>query len=117
MAHGNGNGSTTSYSELPNEHRCNCSTKYGPYRTSWGHTNVYAATCAMHSIPPEVENWQKQRTCPKGWGRRKSFYPNDTYSVSGAQGYINDNSTPVYSYITKYRDAYHNYITTRVAKA
>ena len=56
-------------------------------------------------------------SCPKGWGRSKWYHPDDDYSVQNAQGYINDNSTPIYSTVTKYRDAVYNYITTRVAKA
>ena len=54
--------------------------------------------------------------CPKGWGKNKKRYPNDYYSVIYAQGHAK-NGVPIYSTVTKYRDAVYNYITTRVAKA
>ena len=63
------------------------------------------------------KTWLRERSCPKGWGRWKQWHEADQYSVYCAQGYINDRSTPVYSTVTKYNYIYHNYITTRVAKA
>ena len=72
----------------------------------------YNAICASNT---PGNSWY-EGSCPKGWGRNKGRYPRDSYSVYYAQGYI-ANSNPIYSTVTKYRTAYHNYITTRVAKA
>ena len=54
--------------------------------------------------------------CPKGWGKNNDRYPDDTYSVRNAQGYVK-NSKPIYSTVTKYRDTVYNYTAGRIAKA
>ena len=57
-------------------------------------------------------------TCPRGWGKFKMRYPNDSYSVQNAQGYCESGiMEPVYGYVTRYRDVYYNYIAGRVSKA
>ena len=73
----------------------------------------YDAICA---IPSTGFSWY-DGSCPKGWGKNKGRYPNGYYSVQKAQGHIADGTGPIYSTVTKYRDAVYNYITTRVAKA
>ena len=109
------------------ERRCNCPNKqvFSGVSTAW--SDWYIAICGLsgrgdswnNGTASIVEKWLRSNnwTCPKGWGKLKYRYPNDYYSVQYAQGYIADRSTPVYSTVTKYRDAYRNYITTRVAKA
>ena len=87
--------------------------RYGPYGTY----ATYDAICddSVNSAP--VTDWARTRTCPKGWGRSKFLYPNDSYSVQYSQGWVSDGRTPVYGYVTRYRTAYYNYITARVSKA
>ena len=73
---------------------------------------AYSAICAGPLWGPWYEG-----SCPKGWGRNKYKHPDDTYTVQNAQGYVNDNSTPIYNTVTKYRDTVYNYTAGRIAKA
>ena len=80
---------------------------------TWVDSTTYSAICDDWIIDyPWGDN-----PCPKGWGKNKGRHDSDTYSAQNAQGHINDNSTPIYNTVTKYRDTVYNYITTRVAKA
>ena len=76
--------------------------------------DIYSAICGYWVMSrPWADN-----LCSKGWGKNKGRHPNDYYSTWNSQGYINDGTgNPIYSTVTKYRDAVYNYITTRVAKA
>ena len=73
----------------------------------------YDAIC---TIPIPGYAWY-EGSCPKGWGKNRDRYPSDTYSVKFAQGYIDDNKTPIYNTVTKYRDTVYNYTAGRIAKA
>ena len=90
---------------------------YCPQRTGINSGTGWSAVCTTWEAIVPDKAWLRDRSCPKGWGRWKQWHGADQYTVYAAQGYVDDNKTPVYSDITKYRTAYHNYITTRVAKA
>ena len=104
------------YYDVETRQYCECSSKSGPH--DLGSTrDLYAAICDC-VWPSTLEAYHKNKSCPKGWGRSKYHYPSDSYSVRAAQGYNRSGtSVPVYGYVTRYRDAYYNYIAGRVSKA
>ncbi len=100
------------------ERRCDCPRKFGP----WGHWGIngsaYSSCCVQGIFPQESDfvSWQKRTSCPKGWGRPTKWYSSDSESVQSGQGYVKNGRAPIYSTVTKYRDAWRNYFSTRVAK-
>ena len=99
--------------------------RYGPYDYNASTSNGYytisrevrAAVCNGWYATVGFDNWAEQNTCPKGWGKNKWHHSDDRYTVQYAQGYVNDNSKPIYSTVTKYRDTVYNYTAGRIAKA
>ena len=103
---------TTAYHTL-----CSCRFPQNLVSDSCGRIAI-CSYAVEHAWTDAQLTWVRNQTCPKGWGRAKDAYPNDSYSVRHAQGYSRSGtSEPVYGYVTRYRDAYYNYITARVSKA
>ena len=83
-------------------------------KISWVSDRDYDAICAggiVNDYP-----WY-DGSCPKGWGRSRWRYRNDSYSAQYGQGYIKNGGDPIYSTVTKYRDTVYNYTAGRIAKA
>lgn len=110
-------GGNYTYSSQSYERRVNCPRKYGPYMYS-GTMNGWLAPCCSSGWTSDTgaTNHRRNTSCPKGWGMNKEFHPNDNESVLYSQGYVKNGRAPIYSTVTKYRDAWRNYFSTRVAK-